>query len=328
MYALIAYVLDFWTSSVLISTRITCMHDKTPELSRNIQTMAEVKPLADVIYARHRDISNLTGDLTSIICTAINSIVPEEAVFAQKIKGVWLLYVKSDNARVTLLKLGKLTINTDVHLYLYDNNPFDRTRIQNERIVFKDLPVPKNILLTIYNTLILPHINYGLLVWGNQSGKILQLQKKAIRAVSCAGYISHTEPLFKFYDILKVNDIYKYKLLTLYYNMKRLNVPVYLSKFLPDVSHGARNYEIRNPRLQPPVHIHEYITGTCRYQLTVLLNEISSIVEPLDPLKSVVNNVQNVTLLGLKRTIKSYLLQKYSYYCVIPNCYVCQHYVV
>ena len=141
MYALIAFVLNFWTSSVLISTRITCMHDKTPELSGNIQTMAEVKPLADVIYARHRDISNLTGDLTSIICTAINSIVPEEAVFAQKIKGVWLLYVKSDNARVTLLKLGKLTINTDVHLYLYDNNPFDRTRIQNERIVFKDLPV-------------------------------------------------------------------------------------------------------------------------------------------------------------------------------------------
>ena len=41
------------------------------------------------------------------------------------------------------------------------------------------LIVPKNILLTIYNTLILPHINYGLLVWGNQSGKILQLQKKS-----------------------------------------------------------------------------------------------------------------------------------------------------
>ena len=117
--------------------------------------------------------------------------------------------------------------------------------------------------------------------------------------------------------------IHKHKLLTIYYNIKRLNVPVYLSKFLPDLSHGARNYKIKNPRLQPPVHIHEYITGTCRYQLTVLLNEINSIVEPLNPLKSVVNNVQNVTLLGLKRTIKSYL-----YYCVIPNCYVCQHYVV
>ena len=88
-------------------------------------------------------------------------------------------------------------------------------------------------------------------------------------------------------------------MLTLYYNIKRSNVPVYLSKFLPDLSHGARYYEIRNPRLQPPVHIPKYITGTCRYQLTVLLNEINLIVEPLDPLKSVINNVQNVTLLGL-----------------------------
>ena len=182
--------------------------------------------------------------------------------------------------------------------------------------------MPKNILLTIYNTLSLPHINYGLLVWGNKSGKIMQLQKNAIPAVSRAGYVSHTEPLFKFYDILKRNDIHKYKLLTLYYNIQKSNVPVYLSKFLPDLSHGARNYEIRNPRLQPPVHIHEYITGTCRYQLTVLLNEINSIVEivePLDPLKSVVNSIQNVTLFGLKCTIKSYLLQKYLYYCNLYN---------
>ena len=184
------------------------------------------------------------------------------------------------------------------------------------------------ILCTIYNTLILPHINYCLLVWGNNSGKILQLQKKAIRAVSCAGYISHTEPLFKLYDILKVNDIYKYKLLTLYYNAKKSNIPIYIFKFLPDLSQGARKYEIRNPRLQPPVHIHEYITRTCRYQLAVLLNEINLIVEPLDLLKSVVSNIQNVTLLALKRTVKSYLLQKYSYYCVIPNCYVCQRNVI
>ena len=68
--------------------------------------------------------------------------------------------------------------------------------------------------------------------------------------------------------------------------------------------------EIRDFNLQ--VHIHEFITGPCRYQLAVLLNKINSIVEPLDLLKSVVSNKQNVTLLALKRTVKSYLLQKYS----------------
>ena len=106
------------------------------------------------------------------------------------------------------------------------------------------------------------------------------------------------------------NDMYKYKLLTLYYNIQRSSVPVYLSQFLPDLSHGARNYEIRNPKLQPPVHIHEYITRTCRYQLTVLLNEMSSIVEPLDRLKGVANNVQNLTLLRLKCTIKIIFVEK------------------
>ena len=97
-----------------------------------------------------------------------------------------------------------------------------------------------------------------LLVWGNKSGKILQVQKKATRAVSCSGYISYTEPLFKLYDILKVNDIYKYKLLILYYNEKKSNIPIYIFKFLTDLSQVASKYEIRNPRLQPPIHIHEY----------------------------------------------------------------------
>ena len=40
------------------------------------------------------------------------------------------------------------------------------------------LSVPKNILLTIYNTLILPHIHYGLLVWGTNLVKFCNYRKK------------------------------------------------------------------------------------------------------------------------------------------------------
>ena len=63
---------------------------------------------------------------------------------------------------------------------------------------------------------------------------------------------------------------------------------------------SACNYEVRNPRTQLLVHI---ITGTCSYHLAVLINEINSIIEPLDRLKSVVSDIQHVTLLGLKRII-------------------------
>ena len=40
------------------------------------------------------------------------------------------------------------------------------------------LTFPKNILLSIYNSLILPHINYCILSWGYNSNKIFMLQKK------------------------------------------------------------------------------------------------------------------------------------------------------
>ena len=38
--------------------------------------------------------------------------------------------------------------------------------------------IPENALLTIYNTLIIPHLNYGILKWGFNSDRILKIQKK------------------------------------------------------------------------------------------------------------------------------------------------------
>ena len=112
--------------------------------------------------------------------------------------------------------------------------------------------------------MILPHINYCLLSWGSTTDVIFQSQKRAIRAISGANYKSHTEPLFKLYIILKVDDIFKYKLLTFYWKGKQAQLPKYLSKVLPELSEGANTYVIRYPRLQSSVHKHEYIKGTCR----------------------------------------------------------------
>ena len=56
-------------------------------------------------------------------------------------------------------------------------------------------------LKTLYNSLILPYINYCCQVWGNSSkyliNKLIILQKRAIRIVSKSMYSSHTAPLFK-----------------------------------------------------------------------------------------------------------------------------------
>ena len=40
--------------------------------------------------------------------------------------------------------------------------------------------LPQNISLLLYDTIILPHINYMILIWGHRHKAISQLQKRAI----------------------------------------------------------------------------------------------------------------------------------------------------
>ena len=68
--------------------------------------------------------------------------------------------------------------------------------------------LPSKILLSLYNTLILPHIIYCILSWGKENDAILLLQKCAVRAIASAGYRSHSEPLFKFYKLYKKLTIF------------------------------------------------------------------------------------------------------------------------
>ena len=157
-------------------------------------------------------------------------------------------------------------------------------------------------VLSKYNALILPHINYCLLSWGSGSvGKnILLKQNRATRAIFCAGYNAHTEPLFKIYKLLKIDDIYNCRLLVPYYNLVYNNVPQYLSPMLPNTSLATNRYPIRHPRLQPPFHSHPFISQTCKYNLPVLLNSINN---QSDELTVIVRNVDNTSLSGFKNLI-------------------------
>ena len=182
------------------------------------------------------------------------------------------------------------------------------------------LVFPKTILLTIYNALILPHINYCLLSWGSDIAvkSIFMLQKRAIRAISSAVYNAHTEPLFKFYNVLKVEDIYNFRLLVLYYNLKHKNVPFHIASFMPKTSIAKERYYNLHLRA------HEFISKTCKYRLPVFLNSISNNSENFDNLRKIINEIDNVTLVKFKSVTKSYMINQYSYYCNIPNCYICQ----
>ena len=72
--------------------------------------------------------------------------------------------------------------------------------------------IPYRILHTLYCTLILPYLSYGILICGNTCksylDKLVKLQKWAIRTVSNSHYRSHTGPLFAKCNCLTVTDVF------------------------------------------------------------------------------------------------------------------------
>ena len=69
----------------------------------------------------------------------------------------------------------------------------------------------QHMLLTIYNSLFMSHVNYGIILWGSCSNKIENIQKKAIRTLTNSRYHEYTEPVLKAYGLLKAQDIYYLK---------------------------------------------------------------------------------------------------------------------
>ena len=89
--------------------------------------------------------------------------------------------------------------------------------------------LPSSVLLMLYSSLILPYLNYGILVWGNTHqvllDKLLLLQKKSMRIIFNLHPRTHTDDLFFHNKILKVKDLYLFHLGQLMFNFKTKNLP-------------------------------------------------------------------------------------------------------
>ena len=106
--------------------------------------------------------------------------------------------------------------------------------------------VPEGVLYSLYCTLILPYINYGIIAWGSSNksnlDRILKLQKKSVRIIFNSHYLSHSAPLFKKYNLLNVYDIYLLEVCTFMY--KEFN------NKLPDIFHKYFNQQKNLHRYQ------------------------------------------------------------------------------
>ena len=77
--------------------------------------------------------------------------------------------------------------------------------------------LPEDTLKVLYQSLIVPHIDYGLEIWHGCSqtnlNSVFVLQKKSIRAINSLGFNAHTSEYFKSMKLLKLEDIFKLKIL-------------------------------------------------------------------------------------------------------------------
>jgi hypothetical protein len=175
--------------------------------------------------------------------------------------------------------------------------------------------VSQSILKTLYTSLILPYLYYSILAWGHNPGNLVQLQKKAIRIISNIGYVSHTEPKFKTFSLLKVEDIYKSQLLKFYFKSMNNSLPVYFENFLSNQIKTIHNYEMRGRIIQFPKISHEFAKYRIRYTLVELINNT-----PM----AITEKIFTHSFQGFNTYCKKAFINKYQLDCSINQCYVCR----
>ena len=81
--------------------------------------------------------------------------------------------------------------------------------------------LPKQVLMTLYYTLVYPYLTYCCAVWSSnyQSNlsRIIIYQKKVVRIITRSEYDAHTTPIFRQLRILKFEDIAAWSILKIVY---------------------------------------------------------------------------------------------------------------
>ena len=178
---------------------------------------------------------------------------------------------------------------------------------------------PKEILLIIYKSLIMPHLNYGLLLWGVNLKDIVLLQKKAIRLVTHNTYNSHTEPIFKENGLLNLVDMFLLNKLKFLHKLFHNNLPSYFQTYWEHFTNLVVNYNLRSRVLPVPRIHHVYAESLFVYQLVKILNDF-------DSLTIIKLRERSHSFSGFSTYVTRNFIEKYSdnKICDVPACFACK----
>ena len=238
-------------------------------------------------------------------------------IFTTPQKSATLPNVKIDNTALEFVdSFNFLGIIVDKHLNWNSHIKKISKQIAKTTAIMNKLKhyVPNDTLLTLYNALILPHLNYGILLWGHKANRLAKLQKKSICIIVNVLYNSHTKPIFKALHLLKVTDLWALHGLKLLYLYENNLLPVYFMSLCQRHSDSHVIATRNRTNFQIPVIKHEFAKQSTTYRLPILYNSCPIIIK---------EKLCTHSKKGFTNYAKNYFLNTYNSSCQIQNCFVC-----
>lgn len=126
-------------------------------------------------------------------------------------------------------------------------------------------------------------------------------------------YNAHTNPLFKKYNILKLQDMYHLNCCKIFYRSKIHQLPQYYLDKMPTVA-SVNPYSRRQSN---NIYISLINHSIQKQQLNYKIgNEWNKLSENL-------KNINNLSLKSFTKKVKKHCIQSYNHACTIRNCFSC-----
>ena len=137
-----------------------------------------------------------------------------------------------------------------------------------------------NTLFSLYNTLVLPHLHYCNLVWGDSNNcnldRIHIKQKRIMRLCTNSHWLAHSPPLFKQLDTLHIYDIHSLLKGLFMYNYTNNNLPCNFDSYF-NRNRTFHDYETRSSNMyRPCVFKSDLARNTIKRQGPLLWNTITN----------------------------------------------------
>ena len=170
-------------------------------------------------------------------------------------------------------------------------------------------------LILLYNTMVLPHLQYCLINWGNFKDdrnlrfrdRILRLQKCFLRMIYGEGRLSHADPLFAKTGALKIDDLFKQSVRCFSFKLAKNMLPARMASLANRIGHS---HQTRGSQTNLAISSSNH--RSLRYIAPTLWNSLPTALKELPTISTFKNNS------------KKELLEPYSkFVCTKKNCQSC-----